>query len=74
MFNRKINELNTNNVKSTTNLRTYTNQINCVISSIVFQHLPDIRLQLIDLSKVLSLIGELLIVNLDNEDGSFHKV
>jgi len=73
VFSRKTNDLNTNNVKSTTNLLAYTNQIDCVISSMVFHHILDIKSQLNELSKVLISNGELFIVDLDKEDGSFHK-
>lgn len=73
VFNRKINELNANNVKSTTELLKYSNQIDCILSSMVFHHIPDIRSQLYELSKVLTSKGELFIVDLDKDDGSFHK-
>lgn len=73
IFDRKTNELITFNVYSSTNLSVYMNQIDCLISSMVFHHIPDIRSQLIELSNVLTTKGELFIVDLDKEDGSFHK-
>jgi ubiquinone/menaquinone biosynthesis C-methylase UbiE len=73
VFNRKIIELNVMNVKSTTNLLKYSNQIDCVISSMVFHHIPDIKSQLYELSNVLTSNGELFIVDLDKEDGRFHQ-
>lgn len=73
VFNRKINELNAINVSSTTDLLKYSNQIDCVLSSMVFHHILDIKSQLYELSKVLTSKGELFIVDLDKEDGSFHK-
>lgn len=73
VFNRKAIELAIVNVQSTTNLLKNSNQIDCVLSSMVFHHIPDIKSQLNELSKVLTSLGELFIVDLDKEDGSFHK-
>ncbi len=73
VFNQKIKDLNLNTIKSTNNLMTYANQIDCVISSMVFHHILDIKTQLIELSKIIKKDGQLFIVDLDQEDGSFHK-
>lgn len=73
VFNQKMNDLNLINVKTTTQLLTYTNQIDCVISSMVFHHILDIKTQLIELSKILKIDGQLFIVDLDLDDGSFHQ-
>ncbi len=73
VFNQKINDLNLSTVNIANNLMTYTNQIDCVISSMVFHHILDIKTQLIELSKILKIGGQLFIVDLDLDDGSFHQ-
>ncbi len=73
VFNQKMNDLNLSTVNITNNLMTYTNQIDCVISSMVFHHILDIKTQLIELSKILKIGGQLFIVDLDLDDGSFHQ-
>lgn len=73
VYNMKAYELNINNVHSTNSLLEYSNQIDCVISSMVFHHILDIKSQLNEIMKVLKTNGEVFIIDLDLENGDFHQ-
>lgn len=74
VFNEKIIKLKTTNVYSTSDLQSQNNQINLVISSMVFHHIIDINTSLKEIFDVLKSNGDLFIVDLDLEDGSFHRI
>lgn len=74
VFNEKIIKLKTTNVYSTSDLQCQNNQINLVISSMVFHHIIDINTSLKEIFDVLKSNGDLFIVDLDLEDGSFHRI
>lgn len=73
VFNEKIIKLKTTNVSSTNDLQSQYNQINLVISSMVFHHIIDISTSLKELHEVLKYDGDIFIVDLDLEDGNFHR-
>lgn len=73
VFNQKAKDLNVNNVHGTDSLLEFSNQIDCVISSMVFHHILDVKTQLREIMEVLKINGEICIVDLDLEDGSFHQ-
>lgn len=72
VFNSKFQNL-LGNVRSTNTLDGLDDSIDIVISSMVFHHISDIDRALIDLRKVLRDDGKLIIIDLDRDDGSFHK-
>lgn len=72
VFNSKFQNL-LGNVRSTNTLDGLDDSIDIVISSMVFHHISDIDRALIDLRKVLRDDGKLIIIDLDRDDGSFHR-
>lgn len=72
VFNNKFQNL-LGRVSSTNTLDGLNNTIDIVISSMVFHHISDIDRALIDLRKVLRDNGKLIIIDLDRDDGSFHR-
>lgn len=72
VFNTKFQEFN-DRVSSTSNLVLFENSIDIVLSSMVFHHIMDIDLSFKEIHKVLRKNGYVFIIDLDQDDGSFHK-
>lgn len=70
VFNSKIDS---NKILSTNSLESYNNHFDCVVSSMVFHHIMNLDETLDDIYRILKVDGKLLIVDLDLDDGSFHR-
>ena len=70
VFNSKIDS---NKILSTNSLESYNNHFDCVVSSMVFHHIMNLDEALDDVYRILKVDGKLLIVDLDLDDGSFHR-
>lgn len=70
VFNSKIDS---NKILSTNYLESYNNHFDCVVSSMVFHHIMNLDETLDDIYRILKVDGKLLIVDLDLDDGSFHR-
>ncbi len=70
VFNSKIDS---NKILSTNSLESYNNHFDCVVSSMVFHHIMNLDEALDDIYRILKVDGKLLIVDLDLDDGSFHR-
>lgn len=72
VFNSKFIDMK-DKVIGTDNLIGLDSKVDIVISSMVFHHIENINQSLNDIKKVLKKHGELIIVDLDLDDGSFHS-
>lgn len=72
VFNKKFLE-EKDRVIGINNIVELNSEVDIVISSMVFHHIEDINQSLNDIKKVLKKHGELIIVDLDLDDGSFHS-
>lgn len=70
VFNSKIDS---NKILSTNSLESYNNHFDCVVSSMVFHHIMNLDEALDDIYRILKVDGKLLVVDLDLDDGSFHR-
>lgn len=70
VFNSKIDS---NKILSTNSLESYNNHFDCVVSSMVFHHIMNLDEALDDVYRIMKVDGKLLIVDLDLDDGSFHR-
>lgn len=70
VFNSKIDS---NKILSKNSLESYNNHFDCVVSSMVFHHIMNLDETLDDIYRILKVDGKLLIVDLDLDDGSFHR-
>ena len=70
VFNSKIDS---NKILSTNSLESYKNHFDCVVSSMVFHHIMNLDEALDDIYRIMKVDGKLLIVDLDLDDGSFHR-
>ena len=70
VFNSKIDS---NKILSTNSLESYNNHFDCVVSSMVFHHIMNLDEALDDVYRIMKVDGKLLVVDLDLDDGSFHR-
>lgn len=70
VFNSKIDS---NKILSTNSLESYNNHFDCVVSSMVFHHIMNLDEALDDVYRILKVDGKLLVVDLDLDDGWFHR-
>ena len=70
VFNSKIDS---NKILSTNSLESYNNHFDCVVSSMVFHHIMNLDEALDDVYRIMKVDGILLVVDLDLDDGSFHR-
>lgn len=70
VFNSKIDS---NKILSKNSLESYNNHFDCVVSSMVFHHIMNLDEALDDVYRIMKVDGKLLIVDLDLDDGSFHR-
>ena len=70
VFNSKIDS---NKILSTNSLESYNNHFDCVVSSMVFHHIMNLDETLDDIYRIMKVDGKLLVVDLDLDDGSFHR-
>lgn len=77
VLNRKIEKANIKNIHTLKsedlNSEELCGKFDVIYSSMVFHHIIDIEEELIKLHKLLKKDGILIIIDLDKEDGSFHK-
>ena len=66
-------QIDSNKILSTNSLESYNNHFDCVVSSMVFHHIMNLDETLDDIYRILKVDGKLLIVDLDLDDGSFHR-
>lgn len=72
IFNHKFREFG-DRVVSVDRLDQFNNEVDIVISSMVFHHIEDINNSFKENYKILKENGELIIVDLDIDDGTFHR-
>lgn len=70
VFNSKIDS---NKILSKNTLESYNNHFDCVVSSMVFHHIMNLDEALDDVYRIMKVDGKLLVVDLDLDDGSFHR-
>lgn len=70
VFNSKIDS---NKILSKNSLESYNNHFDYVVSSMVFHHIMNLDEALDDVYRIMKVDGKLLIVDLDLDDGSFHR-
>ena len=70
VFNSKIDS---NKILSKNSLESYNNHFDCVVSSMVFHHIMNLDEALDDVYRIMKVDGKLLVVDLDLDDGSFHR-
>lgn len=73
IFRSKLDLYQTKNVRLLSGEEMRERAFDVIFSSMVFHHIPDVRAELLGLRRLLAQGGRLMLIDLDKDDGAFHR-